>query len=124
MGGWLENPSYEDVCTDKTGHAEAVQVEYDPSIVSYEELLSVFWGSHDPTTLNRQGPDVGTQYRSVVLFHNEHQEKAAKEVKEKIQNSGRFRRIVTEIVPASTFWKAEDYHQKYFAKCGIIRMHF
>jgi len=124
MGGWLENPTYEDVCTDKTGHAEVVQVEYDPSAVSYEELLATFWGSHDPTTLNRQGPDVGTQYRSAVFFHNEDQEKAARAMKEKLQ--GRFgkRKIVTEISPASKFWKAEEYHQKYYTKCGMTRMHF
>lgn len=124
MGGWLENPTYEDVCTDKTGHAEVVQVEYDPSIISYEELLMAFWDSHDPTTLNRQGPDVGVQYRSAVFYHNEDQARAAKEMKEKLQDSGKFRKkIVTEITPASIFWKAEDYHQQYYAKCGITRMH-
>jgi peptide-methionine (S)-S-oxide reductase len=124
MGGWLENPTYEDVCSDKTGHAEVVQVEYDPAIISYEEILMAFWNSHDPTTLNSQGPDVGIQYRSAVFYHNEDQERVAKEVKEKLQNSGNFRKkIVTEITSASTFWKAEDYHQQYYAKCGITRMH-
>ena len=124
MGGWLENPTYEDVCTDKTGHAEVVQVEYDPSVISYEELLMAFWNSHDPTTLNRQGPDVGVQYRSAVFYHDEDQARVAKEMKEKLQDSGKFRKkIVTEITPASTFWKAEDYHQQYYAKCGITRMH-
>jgi peptide-methionine (S)-S-oxide reductase len=126
MGGWLENPTYEDVCTDNTGHAEVVQLEYNPSIVTYEELLTVFWNSHDPTTLNRQGPDEGTQYRSSVLFHSKDQEKAAKVMKEKLQNSAKFgnKKIVTEIVPASKFWKAEECHQNYYAKCGLTRMHF
>ncbi|HEY3094536.1 MAG TPA: peptide-methionine (S)-S-oxide reductase MsrA [Nitrososphaera sp.] len=125
MGGSLENPTYEDVCSDKTGHAEVVQVDYDPSIVSYEELLAAFWGSHDPTTLNRQGPDVGMQYRSVVFFHSEDQEKAARAMKEKLQEQlGSKKKIVTEISPASKFWKAEEYHQKYYVKCGMTRMHF
>lgn len=118
VGGWMENPTYRDVCSGETGHAEAVQVEYDPSEVSYEELLKVFWDIHDPTTLNRQGPDVGTQYRSVVFFHNAEQEAAAKASKEKLQNSGRFnKKIVTEIKPASEFYRAEEYHQQYFEKC-------
>jgi peptide-methionine (S)-S-oxide reductase len=101
-------------------------VEYDPSVVSYEELLATFWSSHDPTTMNRQGPDVGMQYRSVVFFHNEDQEKAAKAMKEKLQDSGRFgkKKIVTEISSAPKFWKAEGYHQKYYAKCSMTRMHF
>lgn len=125
MGGTTENPTYEQVCTDRTGHAEVVQVEYDPSVVSYEDLLTAFWQSHDPTTPNRQGPDVGTQYRSAVFFHAPEQEKAAKAVKGKLEASGRFKRsIATEITPASTFWKAEDYHQQYYAKCGMNRMHF
>jgi peptide-methionine (S)-S-oxide reductase len=124
MGGSLENPTYEDVCTDRTGHAEVVQVEYDPSIVSYEELLAAFWGSHDPTTMNRQGPDVGAQYRSAVFFHDEGQEKAAKAMKEKLQARFGKKKIVTEISPAPKFWKAEEYHQKYYAKCGMTRMHF
>lgn len=107
MGGSLENPTYEQVCTDRTGHAEVVQVEYDPSAISYEDLLMAFWQSHDPTTPNRQGPDVGMQYRSAVFFHTPEQEKAAKAVRGKLEASGIFkRRIVTEITPASTFWKA------------------
>jgi peptide-methionine (S)-S-oxide reductase len=126
MGGWLENPKYEDVCTDKTGHAEVVQVEYDPSAVSYDELLDVFWNSHDPTTLNRQGPDVGTQYRSVVFTHDAAQEISAKDKMDKLQESPRLagKKIVTEILPASTFWKAEEYHQQYYEKCGIRKMSF
>ncbi len=120
MGGWLDNPTYEEVCTDRTGHAEVVQVEYDPASISYEEILKVFWSNHDPTTPNRQGPDIGKQYRSAVFFHTPEQEAAAKSMKEKLQDSGLFKRkIVTEIVPASTFWKAEEYHQQYYEKCGI-----
>ena len=119
-GGRLENPTYEDVCTGQTGHAEAIQVEYDPSAVSYDELLEVFWGNHDPTTLNRQGPDVGEQYRSAIFFHSAEQEAAARASKEKLQNSGMYEKnIVTQIVPASQFYKAEEYHQKYYAKCGL-----
>ena len=119
-GGRLENPTYEDVCTGQTGHAEAIQVEYDPSAVSYDELLEVFWGSHDPTTLNRQGPDVGEQYRSAIFFHSAEQEAAARASKEKLQNSGMYEKnVVTQIVPASQFYKAEEYHQKYYAKCGL-----
>ncbi|MCH7645599.1 MAG: peptide-methionine (S)-S-oxide reductase MsrA [Nitrospinae bacterium] len=120
-GGSLDSPTYEDVCTGRTGHAEVVEVEYDPSQVSYDELLAVFWDIHDPTTLNRQGPDVGTQYRSVLFFHIEEQEAAANKSKEKIQSSGRFTRdIVTEITPASQYYKAEDYHQQYLEKRGLI----
>ena len=118
-GGNLENPTYEDVCTDKTGHAEAVQVEYDPKLISYEELLKVFWENHNPTTPNRQGFDVGVQYRSAVFFHNPEQEKIAKDSKEKLQNSEKYQSpIVTEITPVSTFYKAEEYHQRYFEKQG------
>ena len=113
-GGTMENPTYEDVCTDQTGHAEAVEVEYDPSIVSYQELLDVFWDSHDPTTLNRQGPDVGTQYRSAIFFHNTEQESIALASKENLQRAGCFTKdIVTEITPAQPFYKAEEYHQQY-----------
>ncbi len=116
-GGELKDPSYRDVCSGETGHAEVVQVEYDPTEVSYEELLKVFWEAHDPTTLNRQGPDVGPQYRSVIFFHNAQQEAAARAAKEKLQSSGRFsKKIVTEIRPASEFYKAEDYHQQYMEK--------
>lgn len=124
MGGWLENPTYEQVCTDRTGHAEVVQVEYDPSVLPYEQLLDIFWNNHDPTTLNRQGPDVGVQYRSAVFFHTPEQEAEAKAVKEKLDKSGRFKRkIVTEITPARPFWKAEEYHQQYYMKCGM-RLHY
>src|ERR1700736_2301325 len=106
-GGSLENPTYKDVCTDRTGHAEVVQVEYDPAQVSYETLLDVFWENHNPTTLNRQGPDVGTQYRSAIFYHDEEQKAAATASKERLQASGRFQRpIVTEISPASTFYRA------------------
>lgn len=116
-GGSFKKPTYKDVCSGETGHAEVVQVEYDPSKVSYEELLDVFWKIHDPTTPNRQGPDVGTQYRSAIFFHNSAQEAAARASKEKLQSSGRFRKpVVTEIVPASEFYRAEEYHQRYFEK--------
>ncbi len=119
MGGSLANPTYEDVCTDKTGHAEVVQVEYDPAQVAYDELLKVFWENHDPTTLNRQGPDFGAQYRSVVFYHTPEQKAAALAGKENLQRIGRFARpIVTEIAPASNFWRAEEYHQRYLEKHG------
>jgi peptide methionine sulfoxide reductase msrA/msrB len=119
-GGALKNPTYEDVCTDKTGHAEAVQVEYDPGRVSYERLLEVFWSIHDPTTPNRQGPDRGTQYRSVIFYHTPAQAKAAQLSVQKLEKSGRFNSpIVTEIAPAGEFYPAEEYHQKYFQKRGI-----
>ena len=120
MGGTLRDPTYEDVCTDRTGHAEVVEVEYDPFKVSYDELLKVFWANHDPTTLNRQGPDIGTQYRSVIFFHTPQQEAAAKAAKERLQASGKYKRpVVTEIVPAADFWRAEDYHQQYLEKRGL-----
>lgn len=119
-GGDFRNPTYKDVCSDTTGHAEAVDVEYDASRVTYEELLEVFWENHDPTTPNRQGPDVGTQYRSAVFFHTPEQEAAAKASKERLQRSGRYKRpIVTEIIPASEFYPAEDYHQQYLEKRGL-----
>ncbi len=119
-GGRLENPTYEDVCSGRTGHAETVEVEYDPSHVSYDELLDVFWANHDPTTLNRQGPDVGDQYRSAIFFHTPEQQAAATASKEKLEKSGKHKRpIVTEIVPASRFWRAEEYHQRYFEKHGL-----
>ena len=118
-GGTFKDPTYHDVCTGRTGHAEVVEVEYDPSKVSYEELLAVFWNIHDPTTLNRQGPDVGTQYRSAIFFHNPDQEVAAKASKEQLQHSGRFKKpIVTELTPASPFYRAEEYHQRYLEKHG------
>jgi len=118
-GGTVENPSYREVCGDATGHAEAVQVEFDPAQVSYDDLLSVFWRIHDPTTMNQQGPDVGSQYRSAVFFHTPEQEAAARASKAKQEASGRHRRpIVTEITPASRFWRAEEYHQRYNEKHG------
>jgi peptide-methionine (S)-S-oxide reductase len=117
-GGHLPDATYKDVCSGKTGHAEVVQVEFDPAQVSYDQLLDVFWENHDPTTLNRQGPDVGAQYRSAIFFHSPEQEAAAKASREKAQS--RFRnRIVTEITPASEFWRAEDYHQQYLEKRGL-----
>lgn len=120
IGGKLPNPTYEDVCTDRTGHAEAVQVEYDPNEITYDELLKVFWSNHDPTTLNRQGPDIGHQYRSAIFFHNEEQAQIARKSKDELEKSGKFQKpIVTEIVPAPEFYKAEDYHQKYFQKHGL-----
>ncbi|HLN47133.1 MAG TPA: peptide-methionine (S)-S-oxide reductase MsrA [Magnetospirillaceae bacterium] len=120
LGGTLDNPTYEDVCTDRTGHAEAVQVTYDPRRVSYEQLLDAFWKMHDPTQLNRQGPDYGRQYRSAIFYHTPEQEAAAVRSKEEQDKSGRFRKpIVTEITPASKFYEAEDYHQRYFEKRGI-----
>jgi peptide-methionine (S)-S-oxide reductase len=116
-GGITKDPTYKDVCTDKTGHAEVVQVTYNPLIVSYEELLEIFWNIHNPTTLNRQGWDVGTQYRSVVFYHDEDQKKKAIELKEKLDKSGKYKKpIVTEIVPLKEFYRAEDYHQKYYEK--------
>jgi peptide-methionine (S)-S-oxide reductase len=119
-GGRVPNPTYEDVCTDRTGHAEAVQVEFDPSKVSYDEILNVFWANHDPTTKNRQGPDVGTQYRSAIFVHDAEQERVARESRDRQEKSGRFRRpIVTEITPASEFWRAEEYHQRYLEKRGL-----
>ena len=117
--GVTKNPTYEDVCTDTTGHAEAVEVDYDPQEVSYEELLKIFWNNHNPTTLNRQGPDVGKQYRSAVFFHTLEQKKAAVEMKEKLNPIAKEKfhsDIVTEIKPASDFYRAEEYHQQYFAK--------
>jgi peptide-methionine (S)-S-oxide reductase len=118
-GGTKENPSYEDVCSDRTGHAEVVEVEFDPSEISYPQLLEVFWSNHNPTTLNRQGPDVGTQYRSVVFYHSPEQKSAAEATRERLQNSGRFSRpIVTSIEPAPKFWRAEEYHQQYLKKRG------
>ena len=118
-GGQLVNPTYEEVCTDKTGHAEAVEVEYDPNEISYEELLDVFWNNHNPTTLNRQGPDMGIQYRSAIFYHDDEQKAIAEKSKQTLGKSGKFENpIVTEIVPAPLFYKAEEYHQKYFKKCS------
>ncbi len=119
-GGQVANPTYESVCTDRTGHAEAIEVEFDPKQVRYEDLLEIFWSTHDPTTPNRQGPDVGTQYRSAIFFHDAAQEAAALASKERQEKSGRFRRpIVTQIVTAGIFYPAEDYHQQYYEKRGL-----
>ena len=117
-GGHVANPTYEQVCTDRTGHAEVVQVEYDPDVVSYEQLLDLFWRAHDPTQLNRQGPDVGRQYRSVIFFHTPEQKAAAEASKEKIQVNHR-RPVVTEVTPAPPFYEAEEYHQRYLEKKGL-----
>jgi peptide-methionine (S)-S-oxide reductase len=119
-GGSTKNPTYQDVCTDETGHAEVVEVQYDPAQVSYDQLLNVFWENHNPTTMNRQGPDIGSQYRSAIFVHSPEQEAAAKASKEKLQASGKFSRpIVTEITPAKEFYRAEDYHQQYLEKRGL-----
>ncbi len=124
MGGTLANPTYHDVCTDRTGHAEVVQVTFDPARVTYEKLLDVFWQIHNPTQLNRQGPDHGRQYRSAIFFHSPEQEAAARASKAKLQASNLFSRpIVTEITPASTFWRAEEYHQRYLEKNGLPICH-
>jgi peptide-methionine (S)-S-oxide reductase len=124
MGGNLNNPTYHDVCTDRTGHAEVVQVHFDPDTISYEQLLETFWSSHDPTQLNRQGPDVGSQYRSAIFTHSPQQQEIALASKPKVEAEGRFKRpIVTQIVPAGEFWPAEDYHQKYLIKRGLGSCH-
>jgi peptide-methionine (S)-S-oxide reductase len=123
-GGSVPNPSYEQVCGHRTGHAEAVEVDYDPARVSYDELLTVFWEEHDPTQLNRQGPDVGDQYRSAIFVHDDEQEAAAQASKAQLAQSDRFRRpIVTQIAAAPTFYPAEDYHQQYLEKRGLAACH-
>jgi peptide-methionine (S)-S-oxide reductase len=123
-GGTLANPSYEDVCTGRTGHAEVVEVTFDPTQVSYEDLVDVFFTKHDPTTLNRQGPDRGTQYRSAIFYHDEEQRRAAEAAKERWNRSGRWRSpVVTEVTPASTFYRAEEYHQRYLEKRGLASCH-
>lgn len=123
-GGTMPNPTYQDVCSGRTGHAESVEVEFDPAQASYEDLLNVFWSEHDPTTPNRQGPDVGTQYRSAIFFHSPEQEAAARASQQKLEQSGQYRRpIVTEIKPVSQFWRAEEYHQQYFEKRGVASCH-
>ena len=123
-GGQVENPTYQQVCTGRTGHAEVLQVTYDPDRVTFEQLLDVFWKVHDPTQLNRQGLDIGTQYRSVIFYHNENQEKTAIEAKRRLEAASVYRRpIVTEIVPAAPFYRAEDYHQRYFEKRGSASCH-
>jgi peptide-methionine (S)-S-oxide reductase len=119
-GGFTDAPSYEDVCSHRTGHAEAVEVTFDPARVSYDKLLDIFWMNHDPTQVNRQGPDVGDNYRTVILYHSPEQEAAAIASKKRLEESGRYKRpIATEIVPAGKFWDAEEYHQKYFSRRGI-----
>ncbi len=124
MGGQMENPTYEDVCTDRTGHAEVVHMQFDPTVVPFETLLKVFWENHDPTQLNRQGPDVGTQYRSVVFFHTPGQKAAAIKAKEALELSGKYKKpVVTEIAPAGKFYLAEEYHQKYLEKRGLSTCH-
>ena len=114
-GGTVENPTYEQVCSGKTGHAEVTQITYDPKVITYDELLEVFWRTHDPTTLNRQGNDVGTQYRSVIFYHNEEQKRLAEKYKEELNKSGAWDKpIVTEIKPFTNFYPAENYHQNYY----------
>jgi len=123
-GGRTENPSYQDVCTDATGHAEVVQVTFDPAKLSYEQLLDVFWTIHDPTQVNRQGPDYGKQYRTAIFFHSPEQEAAAKKSKQALEASGKLRRpVATEITPAGAFWRAEEYHQRYLEKRGAASCH-
>jgi peptide-methionine (S)-S-oxide reductase len=124
LGGTVDNPTYKQVCTDQTGHAEVVQVQFDPARVSYSQLLELFWKIHDPTTINRQGPDFGSQYRSAVFYHDDAQRDEAEAMKRRLDDSGAFRRpIVTEITPASTFWRAEEYHQQYVQKNGGASCH-
>ena len=119
IGGHTENPTYKEVCTDRTGHAEAVEVEFDSAKIHYADLLKVFWENHDPTQVNRQGPDIGEQYRSVIFFHDDAQRAAAEASKQRLEKSARYPRpIATAILPAPTFYRAEDYHQQYFAKQG------
>lgn len=123
-GGTLDNPTYEQVCSKATGHAEVVKVDYDPEIISFEKLLDVFWRSHDPTTLNRQGPDVGSQYRSAIFCYDDEQKAAATASKAALDESGKLRApVVTEIAPASTFHRAEEYHQRYLEKRGATQCH-
>jgi peptide-methionine (S)-S-oxide reductase len=124
MGGKTSNPSYKQVCYENTGHAEVVHLTYDPARVSYEKLLDIFWTTHDPTQVNRQGPDFGTQYRSVIFFHTPEQEAAAHASKQQLDASGRLRRpVATQIVPAAEFWRAEEYHQRYLEKRGTPSCH-
>ena len=121
MGGNTKNPTYEQVCTDKTGHVEVIQITYDPEQINYEKLLDKFWEIHDPTQLNRQGPDIGTQYKSVIIYHNENQKQIAKKSKNKKQKTGKYiNPIASEITPAKEFYPAEKYHQKYLEKHGKI----
>jgi peptide-methionine (S)-S-oxide reductase len=123
-GGHMNAPSYEDVCTGKTGHAEVVEVTFDPSEATYEQLLEVFWKAHNPTTLNRQGPDIGTQYRSAIFYYNEPQRRAAERSKNAMSDAGLFRKpIVTEITAVQPFYRAEGYHQRYLEKRGLAHCH-
>ncbi len=123
-GGAMDNPTYEQVCTDRTGHAEAVEIEYDPSLVKYEDLLKIFWENHDPTTMNRQGPDVGTQYRSAIFYHTPEQKRLAEASKAELEEADTYHAaIVTQIVPAVRFYRAEEYHQQYLAKRGVKVCH-
>ncbi|HET7106303.1 MAG TPA: peptide-methionine (S)-S-oxide reductase MsrA [Candidatus Acidoferrum sp.] len=123
-GGRTENPSYQDVCTDTTGHAEVVQVTFDPAKLTYEQLLDVFWTIHDPTQVNRQGPDYGKQYRTAIFFHSPEQEASAKKSKQALEASGKLRRpVATEITAAGPFWRAEEYHQRYLEKRGAASCH-
>jgi len=123
-GGTLDKPTYQDVCSHTTGHAEVVEVDYDPSRIGYDDLLAVFWENHDPTQLNRQGPDVGDQYRSVVFYHSPEQQAAALASKAQLEQSGKYRRpIVTLIEPATAFYRAEEYHQQYLEKRGLSSCH-
>jgi len=120
MGGHVDHPTYKQVCWEDTGHAEVVHVEFDPARVSYDQLLDLFWGAHDPTQRNRQGPDIGTQYRSAIFYHSPEQQKAAEASKARLEASGRYSRpVATEIVPAGPFWRAEDYHQRFLEKRGL-----
>ncbi len=123
-GGHLENPTYQDVCTDRTGHAEVVQIKFDPSRISYDALLDAFFALHDPTQVNRQGPDFGTQYRSVIFTHNDEQFREAKARIAELNASGTYRNpIATQVVPATKFWRAEEYHQRYLEKRGMVSCH-
>ncbi len=124
-GGAMVNPTYRDVCTDQTGHAEVVQVQFDPAQVSYDDLLKVFWENHDPTQRNRQGPDIGSQYRTVICYHTPQQKAIAEASRAQLEASGIFKKpIVTQIVPAETFYPAEEYHQQYLEKRGLSTCHF
>ncbi len=123
-GGGTSHPTYKDVCSDETGHAEVIEITFDPAKIGYEQLLEAFWKVHDPTTLNRQGPDVGTQYRSAIFTHSPEQDQTARAAKARLEASGRFRRpVVTEIAPAGPFWRAEEYHQQYLEKRGAASCH-
>ena len=124
LGGTLENPSYEDVCAGNTGHAEVVQVSFDPNEINFKQIIDIFWSNHNPTTLNQQGPDIGSQYRSAVFYHSDEQKQIAKTTKLELEQSARFKDlIVTEITKATTFYKAEEYHQQYLEKRGLSHCH-